>query len=233
MKRKTSNLSIKASFKDERFNLKTIVVMFIIVDLFLVPTMFQQGLMVNLFYLIIFQVSLLISLMYGLRGQGKYKAMMAELQIIARNLDMDVNERDTRLVSLIHHGCLELGFIYEERNEQYGLDFGKKIMNGKNKKREKIIKNNKKGGKKKMGKLIIDEIVWKQIGYMIVGIWGFLGLALLDLLINSWAWSLLWIVTIQGIWYCLDVFFLFYIRYIFKLEVILTPVDSVQINPKS
>lgn len=64
----------------------------------------------------------------------------------------------------------------------------------------------------------VDEVVWKQIGYMIVGIWGFLGLALLDLLINLWVMSILWIATIEGIYYAIDIFILFYIHYVFNIE---------------
>ena len=66
--------------------------------------------------------------------------------------------------------------------------------------------------------MIRDETVNKQVGYLIVGIWGFLGLALLDMLINLWGISPLWIFAITGIYYCIDGFVLFYVHYVFNIE---------------
>jgi hypothetical protein len=156
--------------------------------------------------------------MVGLRGQGKYKAMMLSLQTIARNRDLSIDEREKRLVNGIHHHCLELGYIYEERNEKYGL-FKKKIMNS-----EKVPKKTKNKEVKK--RMIWDDIVWKQFGYMIVGVWGFVGILLLDLLINLWDFSPLSIITIEGIWYVVDAFIFFYIHYVFKIE----PVVAIQLD---
>lgn len=66
--------------------------------------------------------------------------------------------------------------------------------------------------------LVLDETVWKQIGYMVVGIWGFLGVGLFDLLINFLVLSMLWVWVVTGIWYCLDVFIFFYIHYVFNIK---------------
>lgn len=118
-----SNLSLKAAFREDKFNLKTILVMFILIDLFVLPIIVEYHLWNHFLYLVLYEISIIISLMFGLRGLGKYKNMMISLQSIARNKEMDVNERESRLVSMIHHACLELGFIYEERNEE---DFKKK-----------------------------------------------------------------------------------------------------------
>ena len=213
-----SNLSLKAAFREDKFNLKTIGVLFILVDLSIVSIFIGLNIMVQFLYLLLYQVSLIFALMVGLRGQGKYKAMMLSLQSIARNRDLSIDEREKRLVNGIHHHCLELGYIYEERNEEYGLfKSNKKSITGK----ASIVANpdTKKtknlGGEKRM---IWDDIVWKQFGYLIVGVWGFVGILLLDLLINLWDFSPLSIITIEGIWYCLDGFIFFYIHYIFKIE---------------
>lgn len=71
--------------------------------------------------------------------------------------------------------------------------------------------------------MIIDEVVWKQLGYTLVAVWGFLGLALLDYLL-SLPLSPLWTITIEGIWYSVDGLILFYIHYIFKI----IPVETVE-----
>lgn len=118
-----SNLSLKAAFKEDKFNLKTILVIFILIDLFVLPIIVDYHLWNHFFYLVLYETSILTSLMFGLRGLGKYKNMMISLQSIARNREMSVDERESRLVSMIHNACLELGYIYQERNEE---DFKKK-----------------------------------------------------------------------------------------------------------
>ena len=210
-----SNLGLKAAFKEDKFNLKTIAVLFILVDLSIVTIFIGLNIMVQFLYLLLYQASLIFALMVGLRGQGKYKAMMLSLQSIARNRDLSIDEREKRLVNGIHHHCLELGYIYEERNKKYGL-----FKSNKN----KVPKKTKNiGGKKRM---IIDDIVRKQLGYLIVGVWGFVGILLLDLLINLYDFSPLSIITIEGIWYCIDGFIFFYIHYVFKIE----PVVATQLD---
>ena len=166
-----------------------------------------------LWYLSIYQATIIVSLMVGLRGQGRYKQAMGELQSIARDKSLTVDEREHMLVQGVHHYCLELGTLYLERNEDYGISFKKKI---KNNGFDNIVKTNKNKEVKKIMK--IDEVVWKQIGYMVVGIWGFLGIGLFDILLNFLVLSPLWLVTITGIWYVLDAFILFYIHYVFNIE---------------
>lgn len=119
-----SNLSLKAAFKEDKFNLKTITVIFILINLFILPVIVEYHLWNHFFYLILYEISILTSMMFGLRGQGKYKNMMISLQSVARNREMGVDERESRLVSMIHNACLELGYIYQERNEE---DFKKKL----------------------------------------------------------------------------------------------------------
>lgn len=203
--------------KEDRFNLKTIIYFFLLIDLFLVPF----GLWSVLWYLAIYQATIVVSLMVGLKGQGRYKQAMGELQSIARDKSLTIDEREHMLVQGIHHYCLELGTIYLERNKKYGLLF-RKIRNLE--KEEKVTKKTKNKEVKK--RMIWDEIVWKQFGYMIVGIWGFLGIGLFDVLINFLVLSMLWVWVITGIWYCLDVFIFFYIHYVFNIEPVGKPITT-------
>ncbi len=201
-----SNLSLKAAFKEDKFNLKTIVILFILVDLSILPIFIALDVMIQFLYLLLYQVSVIFALMAGLRGQGKYKAMMLSLQSIARNRDLSIDERESRLVNGIHHHCLELGYIYEERNEEYGL-FKSTIKEVPKKTKNKEVKK----------RMIWDEVVWKQFGYLIVGVWGLFGFVLwlfLDTLGLHWAL----IIFLTGAWEFVDAFILFYLHYIFKIE---------------
>ena len=213
-----SNLTLKSAFKEDKFNLKMVSTLFILVDLFLVGAID----LLFFFYLVLYQVSLIVALMFGLRGQGKYKTMMLSLQSIARNRDLSIDERESRLVNGIHHHCLELGYIYEERNKKYGL-FGhkkKKLPGGKNppgvKKKTKNLEV-----KKEMSKLMIDEVVWKQIGYSLVSVWE-LFIPVIALILEGLAlpWQLILFLT--GAWGIFGALVLFYIHYIFNLEQVIT-----------
>ena len=169
-----------------------------------------------IFWLAIYQATIIVSLMAGLRGQGRYKRAMGELQSIARDKSLTVDEREHRLVMQVHHTMLELGYIYVERNESYGLNYFTK--ESKEKKEGQVIKKTKKKEvKKKMSKLIIDEIVWKQIGYTLVSIW-----MLFDPVIAYWLLSLElhWVIIafLIGTWGIIGAFVLFYIHYAFNLE---------------
>jgi len=155
--------------------------------------------------------------MVGLRGQGRYKQAMGELQSISRDKTLSVDQREHMLVQGIHHYCLELGTIYLERNKTYGIN----LFNKKPKNNNLVTKKTKNKEVKK--RMIWDEIVWKQFGYMLVGIWGFLGVGLFDILINFLVVSMLWVWVLTGIWYCLDVFIFFYIHYVFNIEPIIEP----------
>ena len=209
-----SKHSVKFVLKEDKFNLKTIIYFFTLIDLSLIPFGVYQA----LWYLLIYQATIIVSLMVGLRGQGKYKQAMGELQSISRDKSLTVDEREHMLVQGIHHYCMELGTIYLERNKTYGINlFNKKLKNN-----NLVTKKTKKMEVKR--KLKIDEIVWKQIGYTIVGVWGFLGVALLDLLLSLSFVSPLWLITITGIWYCVDALILFYIHYVFNIEPIETPI---------
>lgn len=211
-----SKTSIKIALQEDRFNLRTISIVLILIDIFLFPVFLELNILKELLYLLLYESSIILGLMWGIRQQFKYKAMMYNLRSIASNKDLSVDEREHQLVMGVHHYFLELGHIYEERNRQYGL-FLKK--NGKNNKfiQKKPKKNEKIKVKNRMTEIVwIDEIVWKQIGYSIAAIWFFVGAAIVDLLL-ALDLRLLWIIMIVGIWYVIDGFILFYIHYIFKL----------------
>ena len=72
----------------------------------------------------------------------------------------------------------------------------------------------------------MDIIVKKQLGYLIAGIWGAWGFAILALLLNI-ATSTLWIITIEGTWYAIDAFIVFFIHYYFNV-VIKTPEEMLE-----
>ena len=206
-----SKHSVKFVLKEDKFNLKTIIYFFILIDLFLLPF----DLLEVLWWLAIYQTTIVVSLMVGLKGQGRYKRAMGELQSIARDRSLSVDDREHMLVQGVHHYCLELGTIALERNRSYGLNYFTKKSNSKFEEVKK--KTKKKEVKKKMSKLIIDDIVWKQIGYTLVSIW-----LLFDPVIAYWLLSLelhwVIIVFLIGTWGIIGAFVLFYIHYAFNLE---------------
>lgn len=65
--------------------------------------------------------------------------------------------------------------------------------------------------------MIFDDIVFKQLGYTIVGIWLLFGpvigylLSLLDI-------HLIIIIFLAGSWEIVDAFIFFYIHYVFNIE---------------
>lgn len=63
----------------------------------------------------------------------------------------------------------------------------------------------------------MDNIIKKQIGYLIAGIWAAWGLAILAILLDL-APSPLWIGAIEGTWYAIDAFMIFFIHYYFNIE---------------
>lgn len=74
--------------------------------------------------------------------------------------------------------------------------------------------------------MLLDETIKKQLGYMLVAIWAFIGLGFLDLI---GVLSPLWIIALEGVWYAVDTFVLFYIHYIFKIVVTSTqPEEAIE-----
>lgn len=145
------------SLVEKRFSLKTLIYIFILIDLFLI---FYIDFMV-LLYLIGYEMSLIVGFLIGVRGQGRFMQIMLNLEGIARNKKQSIDEREHRLVMAIHHSCMELGYLANKRNIKYGLIFNnntkreirlkeiKKDLINIDKKLNKLKTKNKKGDKKK------------------------------------------------------------------------------------
>ena len=175
------------SINENRFSLRNIIYLFILLDIFL---LYYVGIK-TVIMLVAYEATMIFGLLLGLRGQGKFKQIMINLEGIARNKKLSVDEREHRLVMGIHHHFLELGYLYEERNKEYGL----------HKKKQKKTKNNR--GVKSMA---LKEKTIIEIMRAIAGMWLFLGLGLMDILIYV-GLSPLWIIAIVGIFEIVDLFF--------------------------
>lgn len=147
-----SRTSLKFALEEERFNLKTIGLILILVDLFLLPYIITFPQLWSVFWLLVlYEWSMIVSFLLGLRGQGRYKEAMLHLQSIARNKDLTIDEREAMLVQGVHHHCLELGYIAQKRNKEYGLNFFRRWNNN--------HKNNHKDKKIKKKRIIIKKEV--------------------------------------------------------------------------
>lgn len=191
-----SKHSLKYNVNQRKFSLKFIFYIFVLLDLMLYfsisPDIFGQ--------LLIWELFTFLGLLIGMRGQVRYKELVYDLIAIRQDPQYNDNEdlRGFRLARHIDHACIEWDLWYQEQQHKN--------------KNKKEVKNN-------MSKLIIDEVVWKQIGYALVGLWGLFGLVLayiLDMFLFHWVL----IIFITGAWEILDVLVLFYIHYIFLADII-------------
>ena len=118
-----SKHSVRFVVNEDKYSLKVIIILFILIDLYLTPLLRNH---LTLFYLLLYELSVILGLMVGLKGQGRYKQAMAELQSIARDTNLSVEQREHMLVQGIHHYCLELGTLYMERLNHFNADNKKK-----------------------------------------------------------------------------------------------------------
>ena len=191
-----SKHSLKFVFSEERFNLKSICYIFILIDLFIIPYTFVVPILwIILLFMVIEEAGLIIGFMLGIRGQGRYKAAMLELQSIARDKTLTIDEREHLLVQGIHHYCLELGTIANERNKSYGLNFFKKRNNNPNN------KSNKKEVIKRI--MLLDETIKREIGIFLLIVWAAFGLVFLEGLVLL-GLSAMWVACLTTIWYGAD-----------------------------
>ena len=63
----------------------------------------------------------------------------------------------------------------------------------------------------------MDIIVKKQLGYLIAGIWSVWGCAVLAYLLGL-EFPILFIIAIEGTWYVIDAFIIFFIHYYCNIE---------------
>lgn len=117
-----SKHSLRYTFSEEKFNLKTIVYLFILLDLFL---FFEIPF--SLFLMVVgLEGSIIMGLMLGLRGQNKFRRSLVELGVIARNKKLSDLERGHRLEQQVYHTLLEYGIWFDEQLYTYGIDHFKK-----------------------------------------------------------------------------------------------------------
>ena len=92
----------------KKFNINTIIYLFILIDIFL---FYQVGFQV-LYILVGYQASLIIGLFLGLRGQGHHKYIMYKLLSLADDPKFDEFEelRDHRIKQQIRYDSLEYDF---------------------------------------------------------------------------------------------------------------------------
>lgn len=215
-----SKHSLKFVFSEERFNLKSICYIFILIDFFLIPyAFFQPILWIILIFIIIEELGMIIGFMLGIRGQGRYRVAMLELRSIARDRKLSTDDREHLLVQGIHHYCLELGTIALERNKSYGLNFFRRKNNSN--RQIKVHSNEKIKKKLKImevkRKLILDETIKREIGIFLLVIWGAFGLVFLEGLVLL-GLSVGWITCLTVIWYGADVLVAFIIYHFFKVK---------------
>ena len=224
-----SKHGLKYNVNQRKFSLKFIIYLFLLLDL-----MLYFNIPFNIFgQLIGWEIFTFMGLLMGMRGQVRYRELVWDL-IAIRN-DPQYNDKEElrgfRLARHIDHACIEWDLWHQE--QQIKIDKKKKNLpvpgDGK-KKHNSVKKKKKKEVKKRMSRLIIDEVVWKQIGYALIGIWGLFGLVLAYILdIFTFHWVL--IIFITGAWEIIDLFVLFYLHYIFNLPEAANPrVKQIEIE---
>lgn len=190
--------SLKYNLNESRYNLKTFIYIFIILDVniyFFIPIFGFMLIVGN-------ELSLLIGLYLGIRGQGNLKEFVYDLRAIAYDPLYDEHEdvRGHKLKQQINYATLEWDAWFFRKSKS-------------NKKKTKKIKQ-KKGVIKYM---LWDEVVHKQAGYALVAILALFG-GVFAYWIEALDWSLILVIALAGTWEILDGFLFFYIHYIFNIE---------------
>lgn len=202
-----SKHSLKYNFNQKRVSIKFIIYIFLIVDIPMIPLLWEHGLD-HFAWMILAQGALVFGLLLGTRGEGRYKEFLYDLRATADDPKYNDKEemRGHILKQQVRHAVLEFD----------AWEFKPKNISIKIKK----IKKNKKGGKimtEKHPLLIWDAVVLKQFGYSLVLMLALFGFALgfvLDMFGLHW----ILVYLIAGTWEIVDGFLFFYIHYIFKIE---------------
>ena len=174
----------------KKFSLLTIIYLFILTDLFL---FFYVGLSV-IFILVIAQLSWIVGLLLGLKGQGNHKVIMYKLLSIADDPRFDDREelRGHRLKQQIRHDCLEYDFWF---------------INKKNKKKTKKLR----GGKKMKPEAIKELLAW--LGGCIIAV----GLILDDILI-IYNVRPLWFIAFNIVYFVGDFLYFWYLKNFWEIK---------------
>lgn len=196
-----SKHSLKYNINQRKFSLKFIVYLFILIDVMLffsIPSAIYLQLLG-------WELFTFLGLLIGMRGQVRYKELVYDL--IAIRQDPQYNDaedlRGFRLARHIDHACIEWDLWYQEQQHKSNKNNNKKIIINKEEKTMSII--------------VWDEVVMKQFGYMIIGLWE-LFFPVVAFFLEGLNFHIVWIVFITGAWMIFGLFVWFYLHYIFKLD---------------
>lgn len=169
-----------------QYSLKYIIMMFILFDIVL---WFAGVGMLVMNIIFGFEISNIIGLLMGLRGQAKYREFIFGLRIVADDHKYDNKEelRGHLLKQQIRYACIEHDIWMLKSTKNNSI-------------KKKTIKI-KRGDKRKMNDKTIIEIM-----RTVASIWLTLGLGLWDFLFLL-GLRFLWIIVIVGIFWILDLFF--------------------------
>lgn len=197
-----SKHSLSYTINEIKYNLKTIIYLFILIDIFL-ATLIPLS---RLWIIIGYEVSILLGLMLGLRGQGRFKDVMYELKAIANDPRFDNNEalRGHSLKQQIRHACLEYNIWWEKQESLPPKHLKTKIK----KKRKNLMEVIKR----------MDDRILEAIGLWLVSI-----LAIFTLVLGEWLYLIgvsgFWILFILAAWDLTDALLLIIIIFYFKLKI--------------
>lgn len=212
-----SKHGLKYNVNQRKFSLKFIIYLFVLLDL-----MLYFNIPFNIFgQLLMWEIFTFMGLLIGMRGQVRYRELVWDL-IAIRN-DPQYNDKEElrgfKLARHIDHACIEWDLWYQEQQIKISKKNKKtpgKLIDLPNKlPGEKKTKN--LGVKKSMSKLIIDEVVWKQIGYSLVSVWE-LFMPVIALILEGLNFHWIIILFLVGAWGIFGALVMFYIHYVFNLE---------------
>ena len=117
-----SREKIKYNLNEEKFNLKTIISIIVLIDLsfiWYIPTSIRLIVIGS-------EISYIIALLQGLRGQSRFRDSLFELRSILIDKDITHEMRGHRLEQQAYQTLLAYGCWFEEDLRRKGFDFKKK-----------------------------------------------------------------------------------------------------------
>ena len=183
-----SKHSFTYNINQRKYSLKFIIYIFILFDILL-----SYYMPFPLLYIIIgWEVSVILGLLIGMRGQARYRELVYDLIAIRKDPRYNNKEelRGFKLARHIDHACIEYDLWYNENEER----------------KFKLKRKDKKKTKKFGGKINMKEKTIIEILRAVAGIWLWLGFGLGDILIFLDI-RLFWVVAILGCYWVADLFF--------------------------
>ncbi len=169
------------------------------IDLPMIASVFEHGFLEHYVWMIATQITLILGLLVGTRGTHRFKEFMLELRGIAFDPQYDKDEsiRGHLLKQQINYACLEYDAWFFAQSDE----------------KQNEITNKLKGEPK----TLMDEVVKKQIGYSLVGIWESF-LPVFVWLLSIWGLHPVLNLFLSATWGILGAFVGFYIHYVFGIE---------------